>query len=264
MTESIIISECDSATGIAILQLNRPALHNAFDDALIAALTCELQHLDNDPQVRVVVLAAQGKSFSAGADLNWMRRMANYSYAQNLADARQLAELLRTLNELRKPTIAKVQGAALGGGVGLVACCDIAVAAEIATFGLTEVRLGLIPAVISPYVVGAIGGRQARRYFLTAERFDASEALRIGLIHQVVSVADLDMAVDKHCQSLLSNGPAALAAAKDLVRAVNDKPLDGTLIEDTAMRIAHIRASDEGREGVGAFLEKRPPNWVLQ
>lgn len=263
MAEPTVISGCD-ATGVATLLLNRPDLHNAFDDILIADLTRELRRLDDDPNVRVVVLAAHGKSFSAGADLNWMRRMAAYSYEQNLADARQLAELMRTLNELRKPTLAKVQGAALGGGVGLVACCDIAVGAETASFALTEVRLGLIPAVISPYVIAAIGGRQARRYFLTAERFDAQEALRIGLLHQVVAAADLHTAVHNHCRTLLANGPVALAAAKDLVRTVCGKPIEQALIGDTATRIARLRASDEGREGVSAFLEKRRPNWAIR
>ncbi|MEE4376396.1 MAG: enoyl-CoA hydratase/isomerase family protein [Candidatus Competibacteraceae bacterium] len=260
MSEPIILSEHHS-TGIATVRLNRPALHNAFDDALIETLTVELQRLEADSTVRVVVLAANGRSFSAGADLNWMRRMADYSYDQNLADARQLATLLRTLNNLSKPTVAKIQGPALGGGVGLVACCDMAVAAETATFALSEVRLGLIPAVISPYVIQAIGERQARRYFLTAERFAAEEALRIGLVHQIVAVEQLDSTIDQLCQTLLANSPAAQTAAKALIDAVG-RGLDEATINDTAHRIAQIRASREGREGVAAFLEKRPAAWV--
>jgi methylglutaconyl-CoA hydratase len=211
--------------------------------------------------VRLVVLAASGQSFSAGADLNWMRRMADYSYQQNLADALALAELMRTLNNLAKPTIAKVQGPAYGGGVGLVACCDIAVASETASFSLSEVRLGLIPAVISPYVVNAIGERQARRYFLSAERFGAREAQRIGLVHEVVAAEELDGAVARLLDTLAGNSPAAMAAAKDLARAVSRGPIDATMIEDTARRIAEIRASPEGREGLNAFLDKRKPSW---
>ncbi|NJN47392.1 MAG: enoyl-CoA hydratase/isomerase family protein [Candidatus Competibacteraceae bacterium] len=253
MSEPTILSEQHS-TGIATVRLNRPALHNAFDDALIETLTAELQRLEADASVRTVVLAANGRSFSAGADLHWMRRMATYSYDQNVADARQLANLLSTLNNLTKPTIAKVQGPALGGGVGLVACCDVAVAAETATFALSEVRLGLIPAVISPYVIQAIGERQARRYFLTAERFDAKEAMRIGLVHRVVAVEQLDSTIDQLCQTLLANSPAALTAAKALISAVGQSPNEAT-IDGTAHRIARIRASPEGREGVTAFLE---------
>ncbi|MCP5419475.1 MAG: enoyl-CoA hydratase/isomerase family protein [Gammaproteobacteria bacterium] len=264
MTEQTVLCDYESDRGIATLILNRPELHNAFDDTLISTLTQELVRLDADPDVRLVVLGANGRSFSAGADLNWMRRMADYSYEQNLADARQLAELMRALNAMCKPTVAKVQGAALGGGVGLVACCDIAVATRTASFALSEVRLGLIPAVISPYVVAAIGGRQARRYFLSAERFDAAEAFRIGLVHQVVESADLDATVNAHCQTLLNNSPAALAAAKDLIRAVDGQPVEHALIEDTATRIARIRASSEGREGVSAFLEKRRPSWIIR
>lgn len=254
--------QIETAAGVATLTLNRPELHNAFDDALIAALTAALRRLEADPAVRVVVLAANGKSFSAGADLNWMRRMADYTVAQNLDDARGLAELMRTLNALAKPTVARVQGAAYGGGVGLVACCDIAVAADSASFCLSEVRLGLIPAVISPYVVNAIGERQARRYFVSAERFDAAEAQRIGLVHEVVPAAALDAKVSELLATLAGNGPAAMVAAKDLARAVTRGPLDAAMIEDTARRIADIRASAEGREGLSAFLGKRRPAWL--
>jgi methylglutaconyl-CoA hydratase len=247
---------------VATLVLARPALHNAFDDALIAALTATFVALDADADVRVVVLAAEGRSFSAGADLNWMQRMAAYSEAENLADARALGALMRTLAGLSKPTIARVQGSAFGGGVGLVACCDIAVAVPDAKFALTEVRLGLIPAVISPYVVRAIGERAARRYFLTAERFDAHEAHRLGLVHQVVAADALDAAVDAIVAELLKGGPAALAASKSLIDAVAGRPVDAAVIDDTAQRIARQRAGAEGREGVTAFLDKRTPSWI--
>ncbi len=258
-----ILTDCN-ATGVATLTLNRPALHNAFDDQLIAELTTALQRLAADTGVRAVVLAAHGKSFSAGADLNWMRRMAGYSEAENFQDAMALAELLRTLDGLAKPTIAKVQGAAYGGGVGLVACCDIAIAAETATFRLSEVALGLIPAVISPYLVNAIGERQARRYFLTAERFTAQNAQRIGLVHEVVSPEALDDTVADRLKILAGNGPAAMAAAKTLARAVSRGPLDAAMVEDTARRIAAVRASAEGREGITAFLDKRRPAWCKE
>jgi methylglutaconyl-CoA hydratase len=208
-------------------------------------------------------LSASGKSFSAGADLNWMRRMADYSLQQNLADARGLAELMRTLNTLSKPTIALVQGAAYGGGVGLVACCDIAIASSRATFCLSEVKLGLIPAVISPYLVAAIGSRPCRRYFLSAEPFDAWEAHRLGLIHEVVEDhAALKERSEFFADQLLKNGPCAMASAKRLIAAVGGRLIDDALIADTAARIADQRASAEGREGLAAFLEKRKPGWV--
>lgn len=246
---------------VARLTLNRPERHNAFDDALIAGLTTELQRLDADDSIRVVVLAANGKSFSAGADIHWMQRMADYTEAQNLADARALAGLMRTLDGLSKPVIAQVQGAAYGGGVGLVACCDIAIASATATFCLSETRLGLIPAVISPYVVAAIGARQARRWCVTAERFDAATALRLGLVHEVVAPGRLAARVDELLATLADNGPQAMREAKILVREVSHRPPDAALIDDTARRIARIRASDEGREGVTAFLDKRAPGW---
>ncbi|RCX32343.1 enoyl-CoA hydratase/isomerase family protein [Thioalbus denitrificans] len=247
--------------GVASVTLNRPAVHNAFDDALIARLTEALREVGEDPGVRVVVLRGAGKSFSAGADLNWMQRMAGYSRTQNLADAMGLAQLLHTLDTLPRPTIAAVHGAAFGGGVGLVAACDIAVAAETAAFSLSEVRLGLIPAVISPYVVAAIGARQARRYFLTAERFDAGEARRLGLVHEVTTPEALEARVTAIATELLRGGPGAIGAAKNLVAAVAGRPVDTALMADTARRIADIRAGEEAREGVGAFLEKRKPRW---
>ncbi|MBK6334469.1 MAG: enoyl-CoA hydratase/isomerase family protein [Betaproteobacteria bacterium] len=247
--------------GVAVVALARPEVHNAFDEVLIAELTATLKALDADAAVRVVVLAGQGRSFCAGADLGWMQRMAGYSHAENLADAGALAAMLATLDRMGKPTIARVHGAAYGGGVGLVACCDIAVAAEEATFALSEVKLGLIPATIGPYVVAAIGARQARRYFLTAERFTAAEALRIGLVHDVVPADAVDRRVAALIAALRAAGPRAQAEAKALVRAVSARPVDDAVIADTVARIAAVRASAEGREGVAAFLERRPAAW---
>ncbi len=260
MTEAPLIIDV-AENGRATLTLNRPDVHNAFDENLILLLTRQLEALDGDETVRVVVLAAAGKSFSAGADLNWMKRAADCSAAENLADAEALARLMTLLNGLSKPTVAAVQGAAYGGGVGLIACSDIVFASENARFSISEVKLGLIPAVISPYVLAAIGERQARRYMLSGEQFDAREARRIGLVHEVVATDGLDRAVDDFLTLLLENGPAAMREAKDLIAAVAHRPLDNDLIADTAARIARVRASDEGREGVQAFLEKRKPDW---
>lgn len=263
MSEPSLFTHID-ASGRATLTLNRPELHNAFDDALIAELTTALRELEANPQVRVVILAANGKSFSAGADLNWMRRMADYSEAENLADSRALAELMATLNHLAKPTLALVQGAAYGGGVGLVACCDIAIASSSARFGLTESRLGLLPAVISPYVIEAIGPRQARRWFATGEHFDAETALRIGLVHQLVEPERLDEAVQRQLALLDKAGPIASSSAKQLVRQVRDSHDRDALDRDNAALIARLRVSAEGQEGLGAFLDKRAPHWVTE
>ncbi|WP_430475834.1 enoyl-CoA hydratase/isomerase family protein [Thalassospira lucentensis] len=253
---------CEIAdTGVARITLNRPDIHNAFDDLLIADLIAKIETLDADPAVRVIILTGAGKSFSAGADLNWMKRMAGYSHAENLADSRALAKLMKVLNFASKPTIALVNGAAFGGGVGLAACCDIVIASDRASFCLSEVKLGLIPAVISPYVVEAIGVNQARRYFLSAERFDTKTAHQIGLVHDIVAGDDLTARGDEMAHLLLANGPNAMHAAKNLIYAVANKPISNDVIDDTANRIADQRASDEGREGVGAFLEKRPANW---
>lgn len=245
---------------VARITLSRPAIHNAFDEHLIAELTAALEGLGGDAGVRAVVLTGAGKSFSAGADLDWMRRMAAYDEAQNLEDARRLERLLRTLDELPRPTIAMVNGAALGGGTGLVAACDIAIAVETATFGTTEVRLGIIPAVISPYVVRAIGARQARRYFLTGERLGAAEARRIGLVHEVVAPSELEAKTRHILDAVLAGGPEAVIESKRLVRLVQS--LDGSLLgEATARAIAARRATSEAKEGVAAFLEKRKPAW---
>ncbi|MDA0785991.1 MAG: enoyl-CoA hydratase/isomerase family protein [Proteobacteria bacterium] len=251
----------DVSGGVGRITMARPEKHNAFDDGLIADLSAAFEAAGRDDAVRVVVLEGEGKSFSAGADLGWMQRMADYSDAENLADARKLAGMMRALNELPRPTIARVQGAAFGGGVGLVAACDIALASQAANFCLSEARLGLIPSVISPYVVEAIGARAARRYFQTAERFDAETAHVLGLVHEVVPRERLDGRLEELIGVLLDNGPAAMAASKDLIRRVASGPVDDAMVEDTAQRIADIRATDEGREGVKAFLEKRRPNW---
>lgn len=248
--------------GVARITLTRIDVHNAFNDALISELTAALKGMDEDPRVRMVILAARGRSFSAGADLNWMKEMAGYKESENLKDARGLAELMRSLNSLSKPTMALVQGAAFGGGVGLVACCDIALAAEEASFCLSEVRLGLIPAVISPYVIAAMGQRAARRYFLTAERFSAEEAHRLGLVHEVVRGEDLETRGKRLSQVILAGGPSAQRESKDLIFAVGGKAIDAEVVEDTAVRIARLRKSPEGREGVNAFLEKRKPDWA--
>lgn len=246
--------------GIATVMLNRPAVHNAFDDVLIAELDATFASLGDNPQVRAVVLEAAGKSFSAGADLAWMQRMATYSLTENEADAAALARMLRRLDRLAKPTVAVVQGAAYGGGVGLVACCDIVVASATARFCLSEVKLGLIPAVISPYVVAAIGPHQARRYFQTAEAFSAAVAQRVGLVHEVVAPEDLATARDSVITALLEGAPGAQAAAKALVFAV-DRPLTDDVVTYTVQSIARLWAGDEGREGLAAFLAKRLPAW---
>ncbi len=245
----------------AWLWMNKPALHNAFDETLIAELTQALATLDADEGVRVVVLAGRGKSFSAGADLNWMRRQGAASPEANLQDARKLAMLYRTLSTLATPTIARVHGAALGGGMGLAAASDICVASEAAVFAASEVRFGIIPGAISPYVVRAIGERQAYRYFQTAERIGAARAREIGLAHEVAAPEALDAAVQAIVDALLAGGPLAQAAATDLIRAVANRPVDDELVEDTARRIATLRATPEAKEGLSAFLDKRPPAW---
>ena len=252
----------DVRNNVGLVALHRPELHNAFNAALIDELTTVLQALDADAAVRAVVLTGHGKSFCAGADLNWMKEMAGFSPAENLADAQALALMLRTLNGLSKPTVACVRGAAFGGGVGLVACCDIAVAAHDAIFSLSEAKLGLIPATISPYVIEAIGARAARRYFLSAERFTAAEAFRIGLVHDIVPEPELDTRINELLGALLVAGPIAQLECKALIRGVAHRPIDADVIAGTAEHIAAVRASPEGKEGVAAFLAKRPPSWV--
>jgi methylglutaconyl-CoA hydratase len=247
---------------VARLRMTRPQVHNAFDAKLIAELTAALNDVARDAEIRVLVLEAEGASFSAGADLNWMRSMAAASEETNREDSLALARLMRTLDELPKPTIARVQGAAFGGGVGLVACCDIAIAIEGAKFGLTESKLGLLPAVISPYVIAAIGARQARRYFATAEIFEAAEAKRIGLLHQVVDADALDAAVQAQITLVLKAGPVATASAKQLVRDVCAHADGHRHDADNAALIARLRVSPEGQEGLASFLDKRRPSWL--
>jgi methylglutaconyl-CoA hydratase len=262
VAETYTMLQLETRNAVALVTLDRPEVHNAFDETLIAELTRALRAVEADDNVRAVVLLGAGTSFCAGADLNWMRRMAGFTRTQNLADARALSAMLSTLATLAKPTIARVHGPAFGGGVGLVACCDIAVAAHDATFALSEARLGLIPAAISPYVVEAIGARAARRFFLTAERFTAAEAYRLGLVHELVPPEELDARINELLGFLVTAGPHAQAEAKALVRAVAHRVIETEVIADTARRIARVRASEEGKEGVAAFLAKRRAAWV--
>ncbi|MDH5629212.1 MAG: enoyl-CoA hydratase/isomerase family protein [Gammaproteobacteria bacterium] len=248
--------------GIATITLSRPERHNAFDDEMILELTQAIKKLDNDSSVNFIVLAAAGKSFSAGADLNWMKKMASYDWHDNYYDSMQLANLMKTLHHCQKITIALVQGAAFGGGVGLVACCDIALATQSAKFCLSEVKLGLIPAVISPYVLKAIGERNSRYYFATAEVFDANKAEQMNLIHKVFADDSFTDDAKTFIGKMLTNSPKAVMATKELIKLVNRQPINEKLMEQTAKRIADIRASDEGKEGVSAFLEKRKPDWI--
>ncbi|MCA2997591.1 MAG: enoyl-CoA hydratase/isomerase family protein [Rhodocyclaceae bacterium] len=258
---SYVLTEIDGP--LAIITLNRPEKHNAFDDTFIAELTSHLEAVDIQLDVRVVVISATGKSFSAGADLDWMKRVAAYSHAENEHDAMRLARLMKTLHGLSKPTIARVQGPAYGGGVGLVACCDMAVGTQAAAFCLSEVKLGLIPAVISPYVIAAIGQRAASRYFLTAERFDAGEAFRLGLLTDIANSEDeLDETIERLINTLLVAGPESIYEAKQLISTVANRVIDDSLIVETAARIARIRVGAEGQEGLRAFLAKRDAAWV--
>ena len=247
--------------GVAVIWLNRPDMRNAMSAELIAELTDAVGAASEDDAVRAIVLAGRGKAFCAGADLNWMKRAAGYGPAENEADAARLATLLRTIAESPKPTVARVHGPAFAGGLGLVTACDIAVASHDATFCLTEVRIGLIPAMISPYVIRAMGPRAASRWFLTAEVFDGAEAYRNGLVQEIAAPEELDGAVNAILGQLLLAGPAALAATKALIRDVAHRPVDDALARETARRIAAARASDEGREGIASFLEKRRPRW---
>ena len=259
-----IVRTANVASGgqVATVTLQRPDLRNAFNSRSIAEITWAFDILGAEPAVRAIVLAAQGSAFCAGADLNWMRAMADYSDVENLADAAELARMLTTIYHCPHPVVARVQGDVYAGGMGLVAACDIAVAVDSAQFCLSEVRLGLIPATISPYVIRAMGQNAARRYFLTAERFSAAEAHRLGFIHEVVAAEALDVTVASLLASLTAASPHAVREAKRLVREVGGAVIDATLIADTAARIAAIRSSDQGREGVRAFLDKRKPSWL--
>jgi methylglutaconyl-CoA hydratase len=254
--------EIERAGKVATIWMNRPAVFNAFDEQLIDELTMACHELDADPGVRIVVLGGRGKHFSAGADLNWMKRAATFTHEQNIEDARRFAGMLRTLAGMGKPTIARVQGAALGGGTGLTAACDMAVASSDAVFSTSEVKFGIIPSAISPYVLRAIGPRHAMRYFQSAERITAQRALAIGLVGEVVELDALDACIGQLADALLQGGPQAQIAAKDLIAAVNGRPIDAAISEETAQRIARQRATEEARDGIAAFLDKRPPGWL--
>ena len=247
---------------VLTLTLSRPDVRNAFSDEVIAEITAAFRDAASRADVRAVVLAAVGPAFCAGADLNWMRRMADYTRAENLADAALLAEMLRVMYECPKPTIARIQGDVYAGGMGLVAACDMAVSVDTANFCLSEVKLGLIPATISPYVIRAMGARAAHRYFLTAERFDAREAHRIGFVHEVVSAEGLDAKVAEITQALVNASPNAVRSCKTLVQEVAGRAIDAALVARTVEGIADIRTSSEGREGVQSFLQKRKPSWL--
>lgn len=260
MSNDTVLLEVD-ARGVARVTLNRPDIHNAFNEDLNARLGEIVDETAERGDVRVVVLTGAGKSFSAGADLNWMKRQGELSQAENEADTMFFGSMLQRLHRHPKPTVALVNGATFGGGTGLVAACDVAIASAAARFSLSEVKLGLIPAVISPYVVRAMGQRNAHRYFLTAEVFDGAEAARVGLVHMAAAAEELEACGERLVEALLQGGPEAHRRTKELIYAVADKPIDEAMVKDTARRIAETRASDEGREGIAAFLEKRAPAW---
>lgn len=251
-----------SPQGVARVEMARPKVHNAFDEVMIGELAEVMAQLSNDPAVRVIVLAGQGKAYSAGADLQWMRRASEATQEWNLADARRFADMLWRLASCPKPTIARVHGVALGGGVGLVCACDIAVAADDATFALSEVKFGILPAVIGPYLANAVGKRHAKRLALTARRIDAAEALELGLVHAVHPAGQLDAAVDEVAGELMANGPQAMAEVKALFARLPVGPVTEDIRELTAQTISRVRTSDEAREGFAAFLGKRPAAWT--
>ncbi len=254
--------EIEQRGAVRWLWLNRPEVRNAFNDALIADIARAFADIEAHAATRVVVVAARGPAFCAGADLNWMRAMADFSHAENHADALKVARMFNAVHAASKPVIARVQGDAFGGGVGLAAACDIAVAVDSASFALSEVKLGIVAATISPHLVRAMGPRNAARYMLTAEKFDARRAREVGLVHETVAAGDLDAAIDRIIAALLAASPAALAATKRLLADVIETPLDDVLLAETAKCIADARVSPEGREGIAAFLERRPPSWA--
>ncbi|MBT0587241.1 enoyl-CoA hydratase/isomerase family protein [Alteromonas oceanisediminis] len=250
------------ARGVMTITLDRAEKHNAFNSEMIAELTYAFQQANLNPTVRAVVLASTGKSFCAGADIHWMREMASFSYEQNQQDAQQLATMFKALYDINVLTIARVQGAAFGGAIGLIACCDIAVANKMSKFCLSEVKIGLVPATISPYVIAAMGARVAKRYFMTAEAFSSRRARRLGLISEAVSEDSLDSTIDDILVHVLKNGPQAVRLSKQLVEHIHDKPIDDALLKHTSDIIAQVRVSAEGQEGLGAFLDKRSPDWT--
>lgn len=261
-TEQNAIDFQVDARGVAYVTLNRPEKHNAFDDVMIAALKACFDKVAMDDSIRALVLQAAGKSFSAGADLRWMQRMAGYTFEQNQQDAMGLAGMLQALYSLPKPTIARVQGAAFGGAVGLIACCDMAIGSKLSKFCLSEVKIGLIPATISPYVIEAMGVRVCKRYFQTAEVFSSRRARRLGLLNECVTEDELDSTIEGLLGNILKNGPKAVAQAKALIQTVADKPIDDALMATTSQLIADIRVSEEGQEGLQAFINKRAAAWV--
>ncbi|PKO89746.1 MAG: enoyl-CoA hydratase [Betaproteobacteria bacterium HGW-Betaproteobacteria-10] len=263
MTPTYETLEIERSQQVATIWMNRPAVFNAFNEQLIDDLSAACTQLDRDASVRVVVLAGRGRHFSAGADLNWMKRAAAAGPEENLADARRFAKMLRALSGLSKPSIARIQGAALGGGTGLAAACDMVIAASDAMFSTTEVKFGIIPAVISPYVLRAIGPRHALRYFQSAERISAERALAIGLVNEVLPLDQLDTGLNTLVEALLAGAPQAQKAAKELIAAVSGRPIDDSVSEETAQRIARQRATAEAKDGIAAFFEKRPPAWLI-
>lgn len=263
MTQEKVVSQIDGR-GVATVTLNIPERHNAFDDAVIDQLTAAFEGVANNKDARLMILAARGKSFCAGGDLGWMKRMKSYTREENIKDARALAAMLQTLNVLPVPTIARVQGMTVGGGVGLISCCDMAVATPDAGFCFSEVKVGLIPATISPYVIAAIGQRAARRYFITAERFSSETAAQLGLVSEIVGEDQLDDRINQLVETTLANSPAAVVAAKRLVCHAAGRLIDEQLISSTSEMIADIRVSAEGQEGLAAFIEKRKPTWGVR
>ncbi|PCJ91649.1 MAG: gamma-carboxygeranoyl-CoA hydratase [Porticoccaceae bacterium] len=258
--KSMVTTKID-IRGVTTITLNRPEKHNAFDDQMVNQLTSAFEQTTTNPNSRVLILAAAGKTFSAGADLHWMKRMGKYSYKENLKDAGSLAYMLKILNEIPLPTIARIQGPAFGGALGLISCCDIAIAATKASFAFSEVKIGLIPATISPYIIEAIGSRAARRYFMTGEKFEAQQAVELGLINEAVEETQLDNTIAQFINTLLGNSPTAMHSAKQLVQDIRNRSINDELIKETCERIADIRRSKEGQEGLSAFLEKRKPHW---
>ncbi len=260
MSERIV--EIETQGAVARVWMNRPSVHNALNESMIDELAEAFFFLREDPHVRIIVLSGRGKSFSAGADVEYMKQQGSATRNANLENARLLAEMFRTIAASPKPTVARVNGAAIGGGLGLISCCDIAIASSTATFAASEVRLGLIPSTIAPYVLRGMGSRHARRLFQTGERIDAAHAQRIGLVHEVAEPDQLDTVLQSMLDALLAGAPGAQSAAKNLIDAVADRPITRELIEDTAVRIADIRSNPEAGEGLSAFLEKRSPDWV--